>query len=205
MTRNDVVRAAIVFGISQKRVQDYMRTTTLSDETHALVDARGRLIASSENTFAVTEGSWLKTLPKSWNGLSLSMLFKAGIGVLSASEDFILYRKLQNADLILIDYVPAKKLFTSVVGQFSVLFVAIWLLLGFLLWVTLLVVDHLLAGQIALSAQLRELARVDPLTNLANRRRLEADFEVLTQGRYIDRRLSLLMIDIDHFKHVNDT
>ena len=43
------------------------------------------------------------------------------------------------------------------------------------------------------------------MTNLANRRRLEADFVVLTQGRHIDRRLSLQMIDVDHFKHVNDT
>ena len=205
VTAHDVVRGAIVFGISQKRLQDYMRATTLSGETHALLDARGRLIASSENSFAVTEESWLKTLPKSWNDLPLSTLSKTGIGVVSGSEDFLLYRKLQNADLILIEYVPAKTLLLSVIGQFSVPFVAVWLLLGFLLWVTLLVVDQLLAGQIALSAQLRELARVDPLTSLANRRRLEADFGVLTQGRYIDRRLSLLMIDIDHFKHVNDT
>ncbi|CAG2158263.1 putative diguanylate cyclase DgcQ [Cupriavidus yeoncheonensis] len=205
VTRNNAVRGAIVFGVSQKFVQDYMRATTMSDGIHALVDARGTLIASSENTFTVTKGSWLKTLPKPWSDLSLSTLFKTGSGLSSASEDFLLYRKLQSADLMLIEYVPARNLFLSVVGQFSPPFVAVWLLLGFLLWVTLLVVDQLLAGQMALSAQLRELARVDPLTNLANRRRLEADFGILTQGRYIDRRLSLLMIDIDHFKRVNDT
>nr|WP_158447287.1 diguanylate cyclase [Paraburkholderia sp. BL8N3] len=204
VTRDDAVRGAIVFGISQRLVQDYMRASTISDEIHALVDERGTLIASSENTFSVTKGSWLKTLPKPWNDLSLSMLFKTGSGLSSANEDFLLYRKLQSAGLMLIAYVPAKNLFLSVIGQASVPFVAVWILLGFLLWVTLLVVDQLLAGQLALSAQLRELARVDPLTNLANRRRLEADFGILTQGRYIGRRLSLLMMDIDHFKHVND-
>jgi diguanylate cyclase (GGDEF)-like protein len=203
--RDDVVRGAIVFGISQKLVQDYMRATTLSGEVHAVVDAHGTLIASSENTFAVKKESWLKTLPKPWSDLALSMLFKTGSDSSNTRGDFLLYRKLQSADLLLIDYIPAKNLFLAVVGQFSVLFVAVWLLLGFLLWVALLVVDQLLAGQIVLSEQLRELARVDPLTNLANRRRLEADFVVLTQGRHIDRRLSLQMIDVDHFKHVNDT
>jgi hypothetical protein len=75
VTRNDAIRGAIILGISQKLVQDYMRTTTLSDQIHALVDERGTLVASSENTFSVTKGSWLKTLPKPLNDLSVSMLF----------------------------------------------------------------------------------------------------------------------------------
>jgi two-component system cell cycle response regulator len=55
-------------------------------------------------------------------------------------------------------------------------------------------------------AELLELATTDPLTGLANRRalaaRLAAEFE--RTGRY-GGSLSLLMIDIDDFKHVNDT
>jgi diguanylate cyclase (GGDEF)-like protein len=57
-----------------------------------------------------------------------------------------------------------------------------------------------------LDAQLRDLAHTDPLTSLANRRYLEqglARFLALA-----DRNLtpiSLLAIDLDHFKSVNDT
>jgi diguanylate cyclase (GGDEF)-like protein len=50
------------------------------------------------------------------------------------------------------------------------------------------------------------LSRSDPLTGLANRRQLDADLgiEVERALRY-ERPLSFLMVDIDHFKEVNDT
>lgn len=54
--------------------------------------------------------------------------------------------------------------------------------------------------------QLGQLARVDPLTGLANRRQFD---ETLRQEWNRARRsgsgLALLMIDIDHFKQLNDT
>lgn len=53
---------------------------------------------------------------------------------------------------------------------------------------------------------LRELALTDPLTGLANRRAFEDRFgEVLASGAYRHRSLALLVMDIDHFKRVNDT
>ncbi|QGG96593.1 sensor domain-containing diguanylate cyclase [Actinomarinicola tropica] len=50
-----------------------------------------------------------------------------------------------------------------------------------------------------------ELARVDPLTRLANRRSFAEDLEKEAErsARY-DRPLSLVMIDLDHFKRLND-
>nr|WP_269811313.1 diguanylate cyclase [Kineosporia rhizophila] len=58
----------------------------------------------------------------------------------------------------------------------------------------------------SLFEQVRELAVVDELTQLANRRRF---FEVATRdlqaARRQDRPLIGMMIDIDHFKRVNDT
>jgi diguanylate cyclase (GGDEF)-like protein len=54
--------------------------------------------------------------------------------------------------------------------------------------------------------QLAELATVDPLTGVANRRLLEQrlTYEFARYKRY-GRTLALAMIDIDHFKKVNDT
>ncbi len=51
-----------------------------------------------------------------------------------------------------------------------------------------------------------ELAQVDPLTRLANRRRFETDLRAEEQRalRY-GRPMSLIMADLDHFKHLNDT
>lgn len=54
--------------------------------------------------------------------------------------------------------------------------------------------------------RLRELSQTDPLTGLANRRRLMdmLDAAVQRASRY-GVPLSLVALDIDHFKHINDT
>ena len=49
--------------------------------------------------------------------------------------------------------------------------------------------------------RLRELAFVDPLTGALNRRGMERDLP--TEGN--QRKLSAVMLDIDHFKRLNDT
>jgi diguanylate cyclase (GGDEF)-like protein/PAS domain S-box-containing protein len=58
----------------------------------------------------------------------------------------------------------------------------------------------------AAEAELRTAASVDPLTGLANRRRLvEALSEALERNREVPERLALLFLDLDGFKKVNDT
>ncbi len=62
--------------------------------------------------------------------------------------------------------------------------------------------------EIALSEahQARELAATDPLTGLANRRRVMAALDkIVVQAHRYSQPLSLIVFDIDHFKSVNDT
>lgn len=55
-------------------------------------------------------------------------------------------------------------------------------------------------------ARIRELMLTDPLTGLANRRRLNESLEQgIGRSHRHGRPLSILMADIDHFKRVNDT
>jgi diguanylate cyclase (GGDEF)-like protein/PAS domain S-box-containing protein len=57
-----------------------------------------------------------------------------------------------------------------------------------------------------LIAELKATASVDPLTGLSTRRRfIEALDLELDRARRQGRPLSLLMLDVDHFKHVNDS
>lgn len=56
------------------------------------------------------------------------------------------------------------------------------------------------------SAMLAKMARVDALTGLLNRRALDERLpEEVARARRYDRPLCLLMLDVDHFKLVNDT
>ncbi|MEJ2630904.1 MAG: sensor domain-containing diguanylate cyclase [Acidihalobacter sp.] len=57
-----------------------------------------------------------------------------------------------------------------------------------------------------MNAILQSLASSDPLTGIANRRRLlEMGEHEFKRGRRFDHEISLLILDIDHFKQVNDT
>ncbi|ACJ00790.1 sensor domain-containing diguanylate cyclase [Rhodospirillum centenum] len=75
----------------------------------------------------------------------------------------------------------------------------------FTAYVVALALERAARQSFALELRLEEEARIDPLTGLANRRRLEeqADLEV-ERARRFGRPLSVLMLDLDHFKRVND-
>jgi diguanylate cyclase (GGDEF)-like protein len=75
-----------------------------------------------------------------------------------------------------------------------------------------LVVRLAIAGRIlgvqaeleAKNACLEEMAKLDPLTGLANRRRLAEGIEAVVSGGEVAAPLSVLAIDVDHFKSYND-
>jgi diguanylate cyclase (GGDEF)-like protein len=56
-----------------------------------------------------------------------------------------------------------------------------------------------------LLGQLERLSHEDPLTGLANRRRWDAELNtVCLEARERDQVVSVLLLDLDHFKHIND-
>lgn len=62
------------------------------------------------------------------------------------------------------------------------------------------------AKSMAMIAELEQAARVDPLTNLYNRRHIMTLFEAeCAKSRHHQQPLSILLLDIDRFKWINDT
>jgi diguanylate cyclase (GGDEF)-like protein len=65
---------------------------------------------------------------------------------------------------------------------------------------------HMIAENGRLMSRLQNLANVDPLTGIPNRRAFFEEAELLFEGPGpAGRRHSILMIDVDYFKDVNDT
>ncbi|KQM18988.1 GGDEF domain-containing protein [Novosphingobium sp. Leaf2] len=61
-------------------------------------------------------------------------------------------------------------------------------------------------AELRIAATLRGLAQSDPLTGLPNRRHFEEQSaQILTAAATAERAVALLMVDIDHFKQINDT
>jgi diguanylate cyclase (GGDEF)-like protein len=57
-----------------------------------------------------------------------------------------------------------------------------------------------------LLAKLQRLSQEDPLTSLANRRRWDAELETAcAQARHRGTSVAVILLDLDHFKQVNDT
>jgi diguanylate cyclase (GGDEF)-like protein len=65
--------------------------------------------------------------------------------------------------------------------------------------------EHEIARRQEMENQLASLVVTDPLTGIHNRRKFDEDLreELLQEARY-PRGLALLMLDIDHFKAIND-
>jgi len=61
-------------------------------------------------------------------------------------------------------------------------------------------------GNVILTNRLKEMATTDPLTGVNNRRQFETFMEIeLTRASRYSHSVGLAMVDIDHFKQINDT
>ena len=71
--------------------------------------------------------------------------------------------------------------------------------------VLLLLLAALIVRQVARMKRLREIASTDPLTGVANRRSIQQfGDEAVVRARNAGKPLSVLVLDVDYFKQVND-
>ncbi len=109
----------------------------------------------------------------------------------------------------LIVSVPEEVLYSPISGIQGLVPWALFAGLCLLLPATAFLVVRLIEGRaqlVRLNVDLERLARVDPVTNVMNRRSLDEELDRWEgSARRHDHDFSVLIIDIDHFKQVNDT
>jgi diguanylate cyclase (GGDEF)-like protein len=177
---------------------------TISYPQHlvALVDASGRIAAASPYGGAATLAQASPTL-----AAAVAHAPHGDVSIAGAHSTFVL-TPVAGTPWRLVIAVPNSRLFMTARGWALWLPWIVFAVIAALGSVVLVLLSRSLAAHArlqALSAQLEQAARTDPVTGLANRRALE---ERLAQAsayanRY-DEPLSALAIDLDLFKEIND-
>lgn len=90
------------------------------------------------------------------------------------------------------------------VGIAAIVMLSMYITANLLINYTKQQIDHILEGN-ERQLQLIEECNMDPLMGIGNRRALQEKFDKIRGTNATDRNPQLLMIDIDDFKHVNDT
>ncbi len=170
-----------------------------------LVDANGSVIANSGPD--LREGETLRQTDRHLAGL-IATRSTGSYGSAHGSQ-FFASVAISGTPWRLMVAVPESQLFNSVDGSgrwvawLALAGLAIAGLVIILLWSRLL---RSYARLSRLNSELDRLARVDSLTGLRNRRDIdETLLAAISTSRRHKSSLAVLLIDIDHFKHVNDT
>jgi diguanylate cyclase (GGDEF)-like protein len=194
------------FEVAQTPLDSYLgQTVSINPHNVYLIDDTGAIAASSPTS---DRGS--RHLPEENPALFEAMRTRAsGAYQSSTGPAYFTSQELPGTPLQLVASVPAAQLYKAIGGTGGTL---PWIILGLLavigalaLWVLL----RYAAGRRELARLYEELeliARLDPVTGIYNRRHLQERMELdLRLARRRDEPVALLMVDIDHFKLVNDT
>jgi diguanylate cyclase (GGDEF)-like protein len=194
------------FDVSKSPLGGYMRhVIVVPGHRVYLVDATGNLIASSGRPLSAGE-----TLSQPESRVARLIRVKRS-GTYSSARDgqFFVSAAIAGTPWRLVVVVPEAQLYISVDGTSKWL---AWLALtglaiaGLLINMMGLRLVHSRKRLATLNADLQRLARVDVLTGLSNRRDIEETLiAALSAARRHQSSLAVLLIDIDHFKRINDT
>jgi diguanylate cyclase (GGDEF)-like protein len=195
---------SIAYPVAQTALADLVRlTTTATPHRVLLVDAQTKIIAGnptpSGSTLSQADSKLAAAITRSPQG---------NVRIAGSAARYVSV-PVPGTSWHLVVAIADDKLFSSINGS------TMWL--PWSVFVLLSLFGMLAAGLYArsqstgrrlaaVSRELAEVALVDPVTGLLNRRGLETSLvRAVAHTRRAQEPLSALMIDLDHFKQVNDT
>jgi diguanylate cyclase (GGDEF)-like protein len=140
---------------------------------------------------------------------SAAAWIKRDKGYAQRNGNYLLYQHVGDSHWILLTTTDDKELTLAAAKRvFSSPLIVAWVAIAVLLVGTLRIVKNIFGHYVEASSRLETLARSDPLTGLANRRRFQEVFDEMLEraGRAetAPPATAMLMLDIDFFKRVND-
>lgn len=211
----DQFRGAVVMDITQSRLLSLQLSTggAIDDDDHpvefGLLNTNGSIVyfrngAMIEQRPVRFSPSLLQTAQA-----SVDTWMQRGSGHIERNGQYLLYRRIGQSHWMLMASTNNTELTLAAARRaLSSPLIVAWIMLGVLLMGTLRIVTNIFGHYVVASERLVTLARSDPLTGLANRRRFQEAFaEALERANRASQQpvaLAVLMLDIDFFKRVND-
>uniref|UniRef100_UPI003F49337F diguanylate cyclase n=1 Tax=Cupriavidus yeoncheonensis TaxID=1462994 RepID=UPI003F49337F len=191
--------------VNQRILERFLGRTKRGASQRILVAGNGDVIAISGAGVKIGQ-KWPRDFAGVWRSQNPGALMIARSGYVDAGNRRLLYQRVGDADMVLIEEVSDAQLARDFLEGLSWVLLGTVVASGLLLWVTLAVISRLFVGFLERGNALRALAEQDPLTGLANRRAFQNRFQLENEHRSRRRApLSLLMVDADNFKQINDT
>jgi len=198
-------RGAVVLDVNQRILGGFLSELPSGSGGRVLFSGDGDVIASSDPVPAIGK-KWPRDFSAAWRHEDPATLLARGAGEIDADGVRLLYRRVGDTDLVLAEEVSDAEVTRALFSRMSWALPGTIVVCGLLLSVTLAVISRLFVRFVERGEALRALAEQDPLTGLANRRVFQSRFLLERERRARSGApLSMLMIDIDHFKRINDT
>ncbi|MEM5314513.1 diguanylate cyclase [Paraburkholderia sp. JHI869] len=143
---------------------------------------------------------------------SAAAWMQRGQGYAQRAGKYLIFQHVGESHWILLTNTDNSELTLAAARHvFSSPLIVAWLAIAVLLVGTLFIVKNIFGQYVEASSRLETLARSDPLTGLANRRRFQEVFDETLERAAREGNdqaaapaMAMLMLDIDYFKRVND-
>jgi diguanylate cyclase (GGDEF)-like protein len=195
----------VVLDVNQEVFTRFLGAATSGELKRVLMSKSGDVYAVRGEPTAIGR-KWPGDIGTTGKTVDPATLWTQQQGQIRGPDTVLLFQRVGDTDMVLVDELSIADIqneaFRHIKPNFAVILVA----LALMMWLMLSIVALLIGRLRERSEAFRQMSEQDPLTGLANRRVMESRY--LLERQVMKRRpapLALLMIDVDHFKRVNDT
>ncbi|MEX3844517.1 diguanylate cyclase [Paraburkholderia sp. BR10882] len=213
---NGQFRGAVVMDVAPSRLLALqLATSNLTDDEapaeFGLLNSNGDLVYFVNGEITAQRPARFDPYLLDVARASAAAWLKRGKGYAVHSGRYLLFQHVGDTQWILLTDTDDSELTLAAARRvFNSPLIVAWLAIAVLLVGTLRIVKHIFGQYVEASTRLETLARSDPLTGLANRRRFQEVFDETLEraaregAETAAPAVAMLMLDIDYFKRVND-
>lgn len=193
----------LAMDFSEPTIVDFLRTARPKGMT-------GSVLLYNDNVQLIANTDRENTPGHTLNAVELAQLAKAtehsDYGILRFGTRFVTWTQSNNSAALLVNIQNLGEGITGETGRASVVLILMWLLFSLVLILSHQIIIRLIGRMLDMQNTLTWRANYDSLTRLLNRAAFfETANQLSAQSQKANKPFSVIQLDLDRFKQVNDT